>query len=166
MKLAAANGRIAVVPAAFVRNDDCCPQLAVAANGPVQIYRVAQKAGVLLTSVAPGGVVKAIALSTQLAVLTQRANASNVIERFNPGDGKLLGTTSVSSSMPAELDSSSAGIVYRVGTKIFLIDRGGVSRLVWNARARPIGLSIEGWRIAWAENVNRRGRIVALTLPR
>jgi hypothetical protein len=32
------------------------------------------------------------------------------------------------------------------------------------AKAEPIGLSIEGRRIAWAVNIKGHGRIVALTL--
>jgi hypothetical protein len=33
------------------------------------------------------------------------------------------------------------------------------------AAALPIGLSMEGRRVAWAENAHRRGWVKALTLP-
>lgn len=164
MMLAASQRRIAVVPAVF--SGEPCPQLRVAENGPVQVYRVLDNAK-LLSSVAPHGFVKAIALSsTQLGVLVQRANGPRLIERYDPRDGTIIGTTPVSSSTAFELGINSAGIVYRVGTKILFVGPSGVPKLVWSARVRPIGLSIEGRRVAWAENINGRGRIVALTLPR
>jgi hypothetical protein len=166
MMLDASQGLIAVVPASWqVPPGDRCAWIAVGENGPVQVYAVRSTAAKLLSSVAPHGYVKAIALSsTQLAVLIQRANGPRLIERYNPKDGTIIGTTPVSSSTAFELGISSAGIVYRVGTKILFVGPSGVPKLVWNARARPIGLSIEGRRIAWAENVKGRGRIVALTL--
>ena len=55
---------------------------------------------------------------------------------------------------------SRAAIVYRVGRSIRVLGRGEVAR----AAAVPVGLSIDGRRIAWAENVNGRGRIQAITL--
>jgi hypothetical protein len=59
---------------------------------------------------------------------------------------------------------SGAGIVYRAGTKILLVGPSGVPKLLWTARGRPIGLSIVGRRVAWAESVKGHGRIVALTI--
>jgi hypothetical protein len=165
MMLAASEGRIAVVPAAF--DGQRCPELRIAENGPVEVYGIQHNKATLVSSVAPHGYVKAIALSPiQLAVLIQRANGPRLIERHDPRNGAVIGTTPVSSSTAFELGISSAGIVYRVGTKILFIGPSGVPKLVWNARARPIGLSIVGRRIAWAVNVKGRGRIVALTLPR
>jgi Tol biopolymer transport system component len=158
------QGRLAVVPAASPVLTDLGNVPRAAENGPVQVYRFLNEV-VLTSSVAPHGFVKAIALSfTQLAVLIQRANGSRLIERYDPRDGRLIGTTPVSSSTAFELGISNAGIVYRVGTKIYLV-RGGISKLIWKAHGTPIGLSIEGRRIAWAENVKGHGRIVALTAP-
>jgi hypothetical protein len=56
---------------------------------------------------------------------------------------------------------SRAAIAYRVGRSIHVVGRGEVAR----AAAAPIGLSIDGRRIAWAENVRGSGRIQSLTLP-
>jgi hypothetical protein len=58
------------------------------------------------------------------------------------------------------LGMSRYAIVYRVGRSIRIVGRGEVA----HAAALPIGLSIDGRRIAWAENVNGRGRIQAITL--
>jgi hypothetical protein len=162
MMLAASQALIAVVPATF--SGQRCPELQVGENGPVQLYHVGSTA-TLLTTVAPHGYVKSIGLSpTQLAVLIQRANGPRLIERYDPRSGSIIGTTPVSSSTAFELGISSAGIVYRVRNKILFVGPSGVPKLVWTARARPIGLSIEGKRIAWAENVKGHGRIFALAL--
>jgi hypothetical protein len=37
--------------------------------------------------------------------------------------------------------------------------------VVARAAGTPIGLSLQGDRLAWAENVNGSGRIRAITLP-
>ena len=56
--------------------------------------------------------------------------------------------------------SAPAGIVFRVGKSIYAL-RAGQTALLWRATATPIGLSIEGKRVAWAAC----GRIKALNLP-
>ena len=166
MMLDASQGLIAVVPASWqVPPGDRCARIAVGENGPVQVYAVRNTAAKLLISVAPHGYVKAIALTLkQLAVLVQRANGPRLIERYNAQNGAIIGTTPVSSSTAFELGISTSGVVYRDGNKIFLVGGNGIPKLVWKARAKPIGLSIEGKRIAWAENIKGHGRIVALTL--
>ena len=86
-----------------------------------------------------------------------------MIERYNPEQGTLIGTNSVPKTTGSALSVSKAGIAYRVGKNIYLLGTGQ-PKLVWKASGTPIGLSIERKRIAWAENVKGRGRIVALTL--
>jgi hypothetical protein len=76
----------------------------------------------------------------------------------------LQSTTAVPASASG-LTIGTGGLVYRVGRSIYTI-RAGRPTLVWRAQVTPIGLSIEGRRVAWAANVNGRGRIVALSLPR
>ena len=56
-------------------------------------------------------------------------------------------------------------IVYRVGRIIYTVRRSKPA-LLWRAKATPIGLSVEGRRVAWAVNLHGSGLIVALTLPR
>ncbi len=62
-----------------------------------------------------------------------------------------------------ELSTSDQLIVFRVGRSIraVSVDSHGV-RVLARAAAPPIGMSIEGSRVAWAENVKGRGRIRAL----
>ena len=58
---------------------------------------------------------------------------------------------------------SDVKIVYRVKKAIKVLDaRTGALTPLAVAKASPIGLGIEGRRVAWAENVNGRGRIMSL----
>lgn len=159
------QGRLAVVPAAspVSTNLDKVPR--AAEDGPVQVYWFLNHL-VLASTAVPRGTVKAIALSfDRLAVLIERPDETKAVDRYAARGGALLGTTAVPKATASILSSSSAGVIYRVGKSIYAI-RAGASKLVWKATSMPIGLSIEGRRIAWAENVKGRGRIVALTLPR
>jgi len=83
--------------------------------------------------------------------------------RLRPTGGTLIGTTSVPKATASELSTRSAGTVYRVGRKIYLL-AGGAPKLVSKARGTPIGLSFEGKRIAWTVDLKGQGRVVALTL--
>ena len=161
------QGLIAVAPAETPVTTDLGSAPRVRQNGPVEVFRgLFNGVAHLSCRVAPVGTVRAIALDFhQLAVLIERADGTKAIERYNPEQGTLIGTTSVPRSTAAKLSVSKAGIVYHVGSKIYLIAGNGLSRVVWKASATPIGLSIEGKRVAWAENVKGRGRIVALTVP-
>jgi hypothetical protein len=159
------QGMVAVTPAATPLATDLGDAPRVAENGPVEIYRFLNRVA-FIGSVTPHGTVRAIALSfPQLAVLVRRADGTEVIERHDPRRGTLLGTASVPKATTAALSVSAAGTVYRVGKKIYLIARGA-PKLGWTASGTPIGLSIEGRRIAWAVNLKGRSRIVALTLRR
>ena len=162
------QGMIAVVPAATPVVSDFRNVPRVAPNGPVVVFRVLGPQPVvhLMGSFAPAGTVRAIALDfQQLAVLVERSDGTRVLERYAPNwqGGSVIGTNTVPRGTAPRLSVSKAGIVYRVGKSIYLL-ASGKPKLVWKASGTPIGLSIEGKRIAWAENVKGRGRIVALTV--
>jgi hypothetical protein len=161
------QGLVAMVPAATPVLSDFDNVPRAAANGPVEVCRVLgpRPAVHLVSSVTPVGSVKAIALDfRQLAVLVERADGTKALIRYGTQSGALLGTTAVPKAAASELGVGKAGIVYRVGARIYLLGTGN-PKVVWKASGTPIGLSIEGRRIAWAENVNGRGRVVALTVP-
>jgi hypothetical protein len=61
---------------------------------------------------------------------------------------------------------STSGAVYSVGRSIYVLKRQPAAKLVWRASSPPIGLSIEGRRIAWAENGGQTARIRALTIAK
>jgi hypothetical protein len=165
--LAVSGDRIAVVPADRRAFDT--PSVEAALNGPVQIRD--PKNGLLLRSFAPAGAVKAVALSgRRLGVLVADTADAKRIERYDIGAGVLLGSTLVSPEVEAELAIAGRRILYRVGRAIYVMDVDtGVSSLIATANADPIGLSIEGRRVAWAENAASqagiRGRIRAVRLP-
>ena len=63
----------------------------------------------------------------------------------------------------ARLGASDRYVVFRVRRSVRVLDAAtGKARRIATAAGRPIGLSIEGARIAWAENVHGHGRIRAL----
>jgi hypothetical protein len=158
---ALSQGRVAAAPARSPAPEGESV-LRAAENGPVAVYGAT---GALVSRVGPQGRVEALALSSQqLAVLVEKANGAKAIERYEPLRGTFLATTSVPKATASELSISNAGIVYRVAKKIYLLG-SGQPKLVWQATGTPIGLSIEGRRIAWAVNVKDRGRIVSLTVP-
>lgn len=132
-------------------------------GGAVEIFDLRTHS---LTSVQPTGTATAIALSPAvLAVLEKTASASR-IAWFNPRTGSEGGAVTVPAAVPPRLSAAGARVVYRVGRQIWVLDTAQKKRTVAaTATAQPIGLSIEGRRIAWGENVGGRGRIRALQLP-
>ena len=108
--------------------------------------------------------VRAIAVGgSTVAALTSRT-----IDRYTVS-GRLVGSTPVPARTAPELSMSESRIVYRVGRSIRTIAATtGPSTVVATAKQEPGGLSIEGNRIAWAENLTRggatRGRIQAIDL--
>ena len=155
--LAVSQGYVAVVPAALPQPCDS-PQ--VVENGPVAVYGAA---GTLFARVVPAGTVEAVSLSwPQLAVLVRRHDGTKAIERYDARTGALITTIAVSSKV-SEISIGMRGIAYSAGTSIYLLS-ANKPRLVWRSTGAPIGVSIEGRRIAWAVN-GRPSLIRAVTLP-
>jgi len=82
---------------------------------------------------------------------------------YDAATGKLSGSVAVPSATSPELTASDQLIVFRVGRSIRAanVATHHVTTLT-EAAGTPIGLSLEGTRLAWAENVGGRGRIRAL----
>jgi hypothetical protein len=153
------QGMLAVAPAASPLFTDLGNAPRVAEDGPVEVF----SRSVLLSAVSPTGWVRAIALDFhQLAVLVEGTDGTKAVERYDPRHGTVIATTPVPKATAPQLSVSSAGVVYRAGSTIYLLTRTGAPKLVWKARGTPIGLSIEGNRIAWAVNLKGHGRVVAL----
>ncbi len=124
--------------------------------------------GVALRSFRSLGSPQAVVLSGSVAaVLTERVSGSRRIEFFDARSG---GSRGVSRILGGPVESFSAGdnwIVFSGGRSIWGIDtRTRRKRLLARTRADPLGLSISGRRVAWAENTGGRGRIRAFLLPR
>lgn len=160
-QLAASQGRIAVLPPQALTPGEygyAFPR--PAENGPVAVYNLD---GGLVSRVFPVGTTREISLCwPQLAVLVQRQDGTKAVERYDAATGTLKSAIVVPSSA-SDLAIGTGGVVYRVGRAIYTL-RAGRPALLWRARVVPIGLSIEGRRVAWAANGVGGSRIVALTL--
>jgi hypothetical protein len=165
--LAASSGHVALVPAKTPRFfPDIGPPRA-AEYAPVEVYDLD---GRLLSSFVPDGTPRAIALAwPKLAVLFEFVDGRRQVELRDARTGGYwnVGGEAVFARVPVTVGRvavGTAGIVYAVGNAIYALQRQK-PRLVWHAAGTPIGLSVEGRRIAWAENVHGKGRIRTLTVP-
>jgi hypothetical protein len=156
--VAVSGGRVLLQP----RQKPCGGETQIS---PPEIREIAT--GNIVTTFAPAGEALAVGLDGATAVLLVRtAQGGKRIERYDAGTGALLGSTWVSPATASELDIGVGGIVFRTGREIRLMDPvTGAKRLIWKAAVVPIGLSIEGRRVAWAVNRHGKGYIRAITLP-
>jgi len=153
--IATSAGRIAVVPA--VLPDEYSSVVGAAPNGRVDVFDLS---GNRLATVVPKGTVREVALSwPDLAVIMTRADGTTAIDRFDAARGEFISNTPTPGA--TNLTIGTGGIVFLVGKSIYTL-HDGQAALLWRAAKKPIGLSIEGRRVAWAAC----GRIKALTLPR
>ena len=84
------------------------------------------------------------------------------IERYDATTGRLLASAPVQAGAQ-DVDIAEGVAVYRIGNAIHVFTRVQPALLARTA-ATPIGLSIAGHRVAWAENVRGHGRIQSVTL--
>ena len=154
----ATGGRlVAVVPAKLTNPQR--GEWGAEPNGPVNVYDLT---GHRLGQVVPQGTVKEVALDwPDLAVIVTRPDGTTAIERYQfAPQGRLVGATTMPGA--SNLSIARGKVVFRVGNTIYLWwvvpKRPAV---LWRSLGKPIGLSIEGKRVAWASN----GRIRALTFP-
>jgi hypothetical protein len=166
--VATSSRRIALVPVMTPRlYPDIGPPRA-GEYAPVEVY---DSDGQLISTIVPPGTPRSIALSwPKLAVLYEGVDGSREIELYDARTGGywFSGGEGVFAKVPVTVTRVAVGAedaVYSVGNRIYLLRRQP-TQLVWRAKAPPIGLSIEGRRIAWAENAGKQGRIHALTVPR
>ena len=164
--LATSAGRIALVPAKTPRFFPDIGPPRVAEYAPVRVY---DPGGHLISSVVPDGTPRSIALAwPKLAVLFEFVDGSRQIQLYDARNGAYWasGGEGVFTRVPVTVNRVSVGApgaVYSVGKAIYLLRRQK-PQLVARAAATPIGLSIDGRRIAWAENVRGKGRIRTLTV--
>ena len=165
--LAASAGRVALVPAKTPRFFPDIGAPRAAEYAPVQVYDLS---GHLISSVVPPGTPRAIALSwPKLAVLFEFVDGTRQIQLYDARSGGYWaeGGAGVFRKVPVTVTHvavGTAGVVWAVGREIYLLRRQKVE-LIRHASGTPIGLSIEGRRVAWAVNLKGGGRIVGLTLP-
>lgn len=140
-------GRIALAPVASSWQGSERPR--AAPNGPVEVRDI--NTGALITSVSPSGTVRALSLSgNRLATLVQDGGTKR-IDVWNVGDGKLLRPIVLPDRASPEIDLADRRLVWRSGRSIYVLNiETGASVFLFRSRLVPVGLSIEGRRVAWA----------------
>lgn len=124
---------------------------------------VAAADGRPIATVHPQGTPLAIALAPHILAALERTPLGLRVAWYAPADGKPLGSAPIASTTSPALTVSDTLAVFHVGRSIRAVDLASrrVKTLI-TAAAIPVGLSIEGTRIAWAENSKRGARIRAL----
>lgn len=122
------------------------------------------RTGSLVTSIAPAGAPVALALSADVLALLEQTADGMTLAWYDPASGDTLGELPV----PVTTTGLAAGrgvVAFRVGRSIRVVGTSGKSsRVVAKAAKTPIGLTVDGLRVAWAENVAGRGRIRAVSV--
>jgi hypothetical protein len=161
--LAASGNDVAFVPAVGASTTDGHPLASAAV--PVEVRDV--PTGSLVTSISPNGVPVAIALSGGTLAILGKTAGKLVLDWYEMPTGKPLGRLRLPPTTAPALSVGDNAIVFRVGRSIRVADvKTKRVRTIATAAATPVGLSIAGRRVAWAENVAGRGRIRAITLAR
>jgi hypothetical protein len=161
--LAASGRRIALAVAESVSRSSG----SVEPGSPGTVDVIDGVSGSSIGSFAPFGDPLAIALSPSAVGVLISIPAGTRIE-FRTHAGVPIRRVVVPANA-TDLSMTRTKAVFRVGRAIYAVGvrRGAPSRVA-TAAATPIGLSIEGTRVAWAENVNvhgsRRGRIQKITV--
>jgi hypothetical protein len=160
LELAAANGRLAYIPATAVdKNGEPTASL----GDPVEVVDAVSGADVC--HVTPHGLPLAIALSQHvLAVLTQNARSDRV-SWYDATQGTKLGSVSISRRATPQLAASDQLVVYRVVRLLHGVStHGGGSRILAKTPVDSVGMSLVNGRLAWAENrADGTGRLRVLS---
>ena len=161
VQVAASGNEVAFVPATDSSPTDGHPF--ATPNVSIEVRTVDM--GTFVASVSTDGTPEAIALSSSTLALLGRVGDKVVLSWYALPDGSPLGSVELPQKTAPALSASEDAIVFRVGRSIRVVDvQTQKVRTVATATSTPIGLSIAGTRIAWAENVAGRGRIRAITL--
>lgn len=156
--VATGGGNVAYVPAGRLQKDGR-PQ--PSADLPIAI--VDPGSGQKIASIVPQGVPIAIALSTHVLATLERTPLGLRLAWYDAETGRARGSIPVPTTTSPSLTASDQLIVFRVGLSIRGVSvTTHRSRLIAKATARPIGLSLEGGRLAWAENLKGLSRIRAV----
>jgi len=154
-RIAASGARIAVV---YADRD----QHQAAILRPSYTVRVLGLSGDTISTITTGRRPRAVALAPPYVVLLDGSQVD--LYRYNTATGTLVRSSDPVFAGPA-LDAAGLTVVGRSGRRIWTYDiASGGSRQIATAASTPIGLSIEGHTVAWAENVREGGRIRTVTV--
>ena len=131
------------------------------ADLPIEV--VDAGSGQRVASVVPQGAPIAIALSAHVLATLERTPLGLRLAWYDAATGHARGSIPVPRSTTPWLSASDQLIVFRVGLSIRGVSVASHrSRLLTRAAATPVGLSLEGGRLAWAENLKGVSRIRAV----
>lgn len=131
------------------------------ADLPVTI--VDANTGQQLAAVVPQGVPSAIALSARVLATLERTPLGLRLAWYRSTTGQPLGSVPVPRTTATTLALNDRLIVFRVGRSIRTVDVASHSvRTLMQATTKPVGLSLEGNWLRWAENIGSSARIRAL----
>ena len=122
--------------------------------------------GTSIAHVSPQGTPVAIALTPHVLVSLERTTDGLRLAWYSATTGGAdIGSVAVPAGTTPVLSANDQIAVFRTGRFLHVLTFAtGHSRTVAQTVGQPIGVSLEGSRLAWAENVRGRGRIRALTV--
>ena len=121
--------------------------------------------GSVVARVTPQGAPLAVALAHGTLATLERTTLGVRLAWYETATGHLAGSVSVPVATSPELSVSDRLAVYRVGRTVHAVNlTTSRDRTVVKTASEPVGLSLEGTRLAWAENLKNGGRIRALYL--
>jgi hypothetical protein len=154
--VAVADDDVALVPAVGTSSTDGRPL--ASATVPVQVRKVTT--GALVASVSPTGTPVAISLTGQTLALLTQSKGKLLLSWYDLASGALAGSVPLPAATAPQISVSDTTIVFHVDRSIRTVDtRTKHVATIAHAAGAPIGLSVTGGRVAWAENVGGRGRI-------
>ena len=159
--LAASDSAIAIVP-----TDSVTKGGKPVAGADLPVVVVDATTGSEISSFSPEGTPVTIALSEHVLATIERTPIGTRIAWYNPLTGAAIGSAPVATATAPELSVSDKYVIFRIGRSIRSIDVAtGRIRTIARAASTPVGLSLVGTRLAWAENLKNGGaRVRALFL--
>jgi hypothetical protein len=157
VEVATSGDKVAYVPADTI---DKHGRPVAGPDKPIEIVDAAS--GLVTSSVMTQGTPIAIALSANALATLEQTSLGLRLAWYDPETGLPAGSVPVAIAASPELSVSDRLAVFHVGRSIRAVDltTGRVRSLV-TAAGTPIGLSVEGTRVAWAENLKHGWRIRA-----
>ena len=104
----------------------------------------------------------------KVAVGTRDPSGRGLLTLFAASTGKELARFSLPGTAPVVVGANARWVVFRTGKRaIRAFDlRTSTTRTLAIPAVAPVGVSVSGRRVAWAENLGELARIRALSLPR
>jgi hypothetical protein len=155
--VATSGRRVAYVEADSIQKDG---RPVAGADLPINV--VDAVTGRVISSITPQGTPIAVALSAHVLATLERTPLGLRLAWYDPQTGLPSGSVPVAIATTPTLSVSDRVAVFHVGRSIRGVDIAtGRVRTLASAAAQPIGLSVEGNRVAWAENLKHVARIRA-----